>query len=189
MHSIITHTSEDLIVKVFRSRIEIHHLHWTLYILTVLHYCIAISWLWKKETKKNKKAPGQTDSEVVKSRLTMGGPTDLQVYSASHEKKNISKLHILYSIFCQSPCVTYSSANKAYLLTQYLTTNGCLSTCADLGWVAKQWIETFINLHANSISTKLSASHRKLTQAHESSTLHLLASPVSLRASNIDSIG
>ena len=167
----------------FRSRIEVHHLHWTLYILTVLQYCIAISWLWKKETKKNKKAPGQTDSEVVKSRLTMGGPTDWQVYSASHKKKTFRGYISCISFSAQSRCITYSSANKVYLLTQYLTNEWMSFNLRWLGLGGQTVnIETFIDLHTNSISTKLSASHCKLTQVHESSTLHLLASLVSWRA-------
>ena len=35
--------------------------------------------------------------------------------------------------------------------------------CVDLGWVVKRW-KTFVNLLANSILTKVSASHRKSTQ-------------------------
>ena len=38
------------------------------------------------------------------------------------------------------------------------------STCVDLGWVAKRW-KTCVDLRANLISNKVSASQRKCTQA------------------------
>ena len=41
--------------------------------------------------------------------------------------------------------------------------NGCHSTSVDLGWVAK-WLKTCVNLHANFILTKVSASHCKCMQ-------------------------
>jgi len=43
--------------------------------------------------------------------------------------------------------------------------NGRHSACIDLGWVAKQ-LKTCIDLCANLILTKVSASHRKSVQAH-----------------------
>ena len=60
---------------------------------------------------------------------------------------------------------------KACRLSSILLANNRL-TCVDLGWVAERW-KTCVNLRANLISTNVSASQRKCTQALAKRSLKL----------------
>ena len=96
-----------------------------------------------------------TDSQVVASSGTLNLRRDLR-WVAKRTGKFPHKYTIQYKPI---------SRQTFPIFHWLMMANGRQSTCIDLAWVAKRW-KTCVDLRANLILTKVSASHCKSTQAN-----------------------